>query len=84
MDGPYRLVIEDPPDPADVAFLEQCVADAAGTAAGVGAEQEFGASSATTMGGCWRVSRASSGVGTASCRRCGSTKGTVAGGWREP
>ena len=42
MDGPYRLVVEDPPHPADVAFLEQCVADAATEAAGVGAEQEFG------------------------------------------
>ena len=42
MDGPYRFVVEDPPDPADVAFLEQCVADAASAAAGVGPEQEFG------------------------------------------
>jgi GNAT superfamily N-acetyltransferase len=42
MDGPFRLVVEDAPDPADVVFLEQCVADAAIAAAGVGAEQEFG------------------------------------------
>jgi GNAT superfamily N-acetyltransferase len=42
MDSPIRLVVEDAPDPADAAFLEQCVADAATAAAGVGVEQEFG------------------------------------------
>ena len=42
MDEPYRLVVEDSPDPADVALLEERVAAAASEAAGVGSEQEFG------------------------------------------
>ena len=42
MDRPYPLVVEDSPDPADVALLEERVAAAASAAAGVGPEQEFG------------------------------------------
>jgi GNAT superfamily N-acetyltransferase len=41
VDHPYRLVVEDSPDPADVALLEERVAAAAIAAAGVGPEQEF-------------------------------------------
>jgi ribosomal protein S18 acetylase RimI-like enzyme len=40
-DGLPDLVIEDSPDPADVALLEEQVAAAAVTAAGSGEEQEF-------------------------------------------
>ena len=42
MEGSHRLVVEDSPDPADLALLEQHVAAAAIAAAGVGDEQEFG------------------------------------------
>src|SRR5206468_10021978 len=41
MQNPYRLEVEDAPEPADVALLEQRVADAACAAAGVGVEEEF-------------------------------------------
>ena len=42
VDAPYRLVVEDSPDPADLALLEDHVAAAAIAAAGVGDDQEFG------------------------------------------
>jgi GNAT superfamily N-acetyltransferase len=42
VDAPYRLVVEDSPDPADLALLEEQVAAAAIAAAGVGDDQEFG------------------------------------------
>ena len=42
MDSPYRLVVEDSPDLADLALLEDHVAAAAIAAAGVGDDQEFG------------------------------------------
>ena len=42
MSSPYRLVVEDSPDPADLALLEDHVAAAAIAAAGVGDDQEFG------------------------------------------
>ena len=42
MDDSYRLVVEDSPDPADLALLEERVAAAAVAAAGVGEDQEFG------------------------------------------
>jgi len=42
VDSPYPLVVEDSPDPADLALLEDHVAAAAVAAAGVGAEEEFG------------------------------------------
>jgi GNAT superfamily N-acetyltransferase len=42
VDGPYRLVVEDSPDPGDLALLEERVAAAATAAAGVDEEQEFG------------------------------------------
>ena len=42
MDDSYRLVVEDSPDPADLALLEEGVAAAAIDAAGVGDDQELG------------------------------------------
>ena len=42
MDLPDRLVVEDSPNPADLALLEERVAAAASATAGVGSEQEFG------------------------------------------
>ena len=41
MDRSYRVQIESEPDPLDLAFLEERMAEAAVAAAGVGAEQEF-------------------------------------------
>ena len=41
MDGSYRLVVEDSPEPADLALLEERVAAAAVAAAGVGDDEEF-------------------------------------------
>jgi GNAT superfamily N-acetyltransferase len=41
MDGPHRLVVEDSPDPADLAMLEERVAEAAIAAAGLGDDSEF-------------------------------------------
>jgi GNAT superfamily N-acetyltransferase len=40
--GPNQLIVEDSPDPADLALLEEQVAAAARAAAGVGEEREFG------------------------------------------
>src|SRR6266508_3778257 len=42
MDEPYRLVVEDSPDPAELALLEERVAQAAIAAAGLGEDAEFG------------------------------------------
>jgi GNAT superfamily N-acetyltransferase len=42
MDGPHSLVVEDSPDPADLALLEERVAEAAIAAAGLGDDSEFG------------------------------------------
>ena len=42
MESRYRLVVEDSPDPADLALLEERVAEAAVAAAGAGDDQEFG------------------------------------------
>jgi len=42
MHGTYRLVVEDSPHPADVALLEERVAEAAVAAAGLGGDEEFG------------------------------------------
>ena len=42
MDGPHTLVVEDSPDPADLALLEERVTAAAIAAAGLGDEEEFG------------------------------------------
>jgi GNAT superfamily N-acetyltransferase len=42
MDEPYRLVVEDSPDPAELALLEERVAQAAIAAAGLGEDEEFG------------------------------------------
>ena len=41
MDRPYRVTVEREPDPRDLAFLEQRMAEAAISAADVGDEQEF-------------------------------------------
>jgi GNAT superfamily N-acetyltransferase len=41
-DGPYALVVEDSPDPVDLALLEERVAAAAIAAAGVGEDRAFG------------------------------------------
>ena len=41
-DDSYRLVVEDQPDPLDLALLEERLAAAAVAAAGVGEEEEFG------------------------------------------
>ena len=42
MDGSHRFVVEDSPDPADLALLEEQVAAAAIAAAGIGDDEEFG------------------------------------------
>jgi len=42
MDGSHRLVVEDSPDLADIALLEERVAQAAIDAAGLGDDEEFG------------------------------------------
>ena len=42
MDAPGHLAVEDSPDPADLACLEERVADAAIAAAGGGGDSEFG------------------------------------------
>jgi GNAT superfamily N-acetyltransferase len=42
VDPRYRLAVEDSPDPADLALLEDHVAAAAIAAAGLGDDQEFG------------------------------------------
>ncbi len=64
MDPSYRVVVEHEPDPLDLAFLEERMAEAAVSAAGVGDEDEFavvvrddgrivaGASCAVWGGGC--------------------------------
>ncbi len=64
MDGAYHLVVEREPDPFDLAFLEERLAEAAVAAVGAGDEEEFavlvrddgrvvaGASSSVWGGGC--------------------------------
>ncbi len=42
MEGSQQLVVDESPDPVDLALLEEQVAAAAIAAAGVGEEQEFG------------------------------------------
>ena len=42
MGRPYHLVVEDDPDPRDLALLEDKLAAAAVTAVGAGEEEEFG------------------------------------------
>lgn len=42
MDDPNRLVVENDPDPFDLALLEERLTDAAVEALGVGPEREFG------------------------------------------
>ena len=67
MDHSYDLAVEDEPDPAELALLEERLAEAAVVAAGVGAEREFGifvrdeggqvvaGASGSTWGGCCQV-----------------------------
>ena len=42
MEYPYTIVVEDSPDPADLALLEEQVSAAAIAAAGMGTDEEFG------------------------------------------
>ena len=42
MGRPYHLVVEDHPDPRDLALLEENLAAAAVAAVGAGDEEEFG------------------------------------------
>ena len=63
----YDLVVEDEPDPAELALLEERLAEAAVVAAGAGLEREFGifvrdesgqvvaGASGSTWGGCCQV-----------------------------
>ena len=67
MDHSYHLAVEDEPDPAELALLEERLAEAAVVAAGVGVEREFGifvrdeggqvvaGASGSTWGGCCQV-----------------------------
>ena len=67
MDHSYHLTVEDEPDAAELAVLEERLAEAAVAAAGVGAEREFGifvrddsgqvvaGASGSTWGGCCQV-----------------------------
>lgn len=64
---PHRLVIEDKPDPRDLALLEENLAAAAVAAVGMGEEEEFGifvrddngrivaGTSGSTWGGCCQI-----------------------------
>jgi len=83
VDSPYPLVVEDSPDPADLALLEDHVAAAAVAAAGVGAEEEFGVFVRDVDGRILAGISASSGTDTASCRRCGSTRRSEVADCRE-
>ena len=83
VEGSHRLVVEDSPDPADLAFLEERVAAAASAAFGSDDYQEFGIfvrDGDQVLAGI----RGSCGAGTASCRRCGSTSRFEGAGWGEP
>ena len=80
--GLPELVVEDSPDAADLALLEEQVAAAAIAAAGLGEEQEFGIFARETTVASWRASPPSSGAGIASCRRCGSRNRCAIVGWR--
>jgi GNAT superfamily N-acetyltransferase len=51
MAGSHRLAVEDTPDPADLALLEEHVEAAAVAAAGMGAPREFGVFLRDTGGG---------------------------------
>ena len=67
MGRPYHLVVEDDPDPRDLALLEDKLAAAAVTAVGAGEEEEFGifvrddagrivaGASASVWGGCCQI-----------------------------
>ena len=82
MDSPYRLVVEDSPDPADLALLEDQVAAAAIVAAGLGDDQEFGIFIRDDDG---RIVAGISGIVWAGCcelQPCGSTPRSEAAAWR--
>ena len=67
MGRPYQLVVEDDPDPRDLALLEDKLAAAAVAAVGAGEEEEFGifvrddagrivaGASASVWGGCCQI-----------------------------
>ena len=67
MGRPYHLVVEDQPDPRDLALLEEKLAAAAVAAIGAGEEEEFGifvrddagrivaGASASVWGGCCQI-----------------------------
>jgi GNAT superfamily N-acetyltransferase len=67
MGRPYHLVVEDDPDPRDLALLEERLAAAAVAAVGAGEEEEFGifvrddggrivaGASASVWGGCCQI-----------------------------
>jgi GNAT superfamily N-acetyltransferase len=67
VDRPHRLVVEDEPDPRDLALLEDKLAAAALAAVGAGGEEEFGifvrdgagqivaGASGSTWGGCCQI-----------------------------
>ena len=81
MEGSYRLVVEDAPPPADLALLEDRVAQAAIAAAGLGDDEEFGIFVRDDDG---TVVAGISGIvwgGGCDSRRCGSTSHSAAVGW---
>ena len=82
MDGSHRLVVEDSPDPADLALLEEHVAAAAIAAAGLGDDEEFGIFLRDDEGRIVAGISGIAGVGAASCRRCGSTSRSEVAGSR--
>jgi len=67
MGRPYHLIVEDEPDPRDLALLEEKLAVAAVAAVGVGEEEDFGifvrddsgrivaGASGSTWGGCCQI-----------------------------
>jgi len=69
----YSVVFEHEPDPLDLAFLEERLAEAAVSAAGVGDEQEF-AVIVRDGGRIVAGPRAPCGAEGVSCTSCGSTR----------
>ena len=82
VDGSYRLVIEDEPDPLDLALLEERLAAAAVASVGVGEEREFGIFARDDEGTSSRVRPAAPGVGVPRCTRCGSRSRSGVVAWR--
>ena len=81
-DDPHPLVVEDSPDAADLALLEERVTAAAIAAAGVGEDRAFGI---FVRDGERRILAGISGMtwaAAASCTPCGSTSRSGAAGSR--